>query len=434
MALQFAGTGSAQYIRRTTNFQDTDPYTWLFAVRIDTAADNSGLWDLRYYSPSPPTPPNTGHALKSGTGGSNLAFTGSANYGASTSAVRTLTASTWYWVVIRASSTSLKMVILDHGATSITGEVTLTQTALTPNRVFYGAGDGTNESSKSTIAFIREWSASLSDAEVLAEIGSATPVRTTNLVEANTCRGADLTTALSSETGSGFTAPNGGVSYIADEPSFTTTQQIVVGGLVSIEPQVSITTVSQAGSAVTVAGVFASVFNDAIITVELLSGTTVSYSAVATQTDDTYTATISGISDGAYTTRVTIADSQGTTSDTGDSVFVPEATGLRCRATIKHDPVSSPISGATNLRMIIWSTGDADAGELLGTKIGEYTGLTASAAAYDATLGAVVSTVDADFTGAELVPLSAGMGVRVLVTDGTRWTRLMDDAVVEVTA
>jgi hypothetical protein len=330
MSLQFSATTVSGTINRTAGLVgDVDPVTLLACVRLDTDTNAQiNIVDIRRYGGAG----NTGHHL--GTTSTGTSLRGYGNYATNqTATVQELAVGTWTWIALRQTGTTLKASSVDHGGGSVTTQsVTLTAAAGTydfiPTKMFIGSGDG-GQYARATICHVREWSVELSDAEILDEIESSIPVKSTGLVAASSFAGGSLSVALNGQatgdTNEVWTA-SGDVVYTSDAPSFAETQAVTLSGQVSYSemiPSIDITGVTYTSDKATnISETFTAYTASTIIEVTLSQNEVEIYSMTATLGSGTWDAAFTIIAYGTYDIAATISDSMGEDIASGQTAVI----------------------------------------------------------------------------------------------------------------
>jgi hypothetical protein len=392
MALAFSGVG-AEYITRSTGLPaDTEPYTFLCCVKLDAIqAFDQFVLDLRKY-----VAPNTGHSAGFNSTGKGRFYL---NYGAAgaNNIGDAVSTGTWYWVALRCGGpgdAAVRWSIIEHGtSTIVTG--TANQTAFVPSNIFVGAPDDAGDKGiDGTIAFVREFTSNLSDAALLAEIAQDRAFDTASLLLENTLRGSDLATALTSEVGANFTAPNGGVTYSADEPSFEVVPDITLGGTVGLDellPTVTLSAPTEPSTGqINASGTFVSYAASPSVTFRLSQAGSETNVQIAALSSPNWTATVTGLSAGTYSALARIVDSRGTVQTASQTVTV--SGGAATAPTITTTSLADGTAGtaysativATGSSPIAWSvsSGALPTGLSLTTATGAVTGTPTVAALF----------------------------------------------------
>jgi len=150
-----------------------------------------------------------------------------ANYAANISApLSTMPLNTWRWYAISGINGSTMSIKEYNGTAFVT--VSVAQTAFNIGLVRF-ATDTVLANFSAKYAHIREWNSVLSDAQLIAEIQSSTPVLTTNLVSAKSGIGTVPTTVLLGQTGTTFSS-TGTIVVDSDEPVFLSNDYIYLSG------------------------------------------------------------------------------------------------------------------------------------------------------------------------------------------------------------
>lgn len=142
---------------------------------------------------------------------------------------------TWFPMAVMGSGANISLK-WRSGNTVVT--VTVAQTTYTSEWEWWGdAGSNTNLFT-GLYAHIRRYSASLTDAEILAEWDSPTHVRATGLLSAHSGDGGSVAAAVIGEFGPDFVA-SGALAYSADMPSFSSFTGVIISGDAEMPSEVS---------------------------------------------------------------------------------------------------------------------------------------------------------------------------------------------------
>lgn len=223
MALVCNGSGHLvrDYVTGVTSITN---YTILLAVKRTT--DQTGQRTLLTLRPGSEA---SGHnvLLYNGGFGSDAAPVLRANYGAADADPNTLLPlNTWMWVALQGNGTTAWIKQLSGGSWVSASCAQVDFAAVVEIFRLADTGEGTSRLT-AKFSHIREWNGFLTDGELTTETNSLTPVITTGLVSAKRGVGANLSAALTGESGPAFTT-SGTVTLDSDEPTFTATAEATV--------------------------------------------------------------------------------------------------------------------------------------------------------------------------------------------------------------
>jgi hypothetical protein len=205
MAVQI--DADSEWLTATTGLPAASPHTVACWVRYDTGLRDQGPWLLYNGGAYWGIYTFNGTNVAGANGGTDYTIT-------------TLTVGSWYYlVVVKPNNTSKNTWYAAEGATTVTagGGGASTSNTFTPNLLSIGGWSPYFVMSRCSIAHFRIWDAALSQAEVEAELVSATAVRTSNLNREYRFANGALTT----DSGAGArTLTSGGTPTFTADPTF----------------------------------------------------------------------------------------------------------------------------------------------------------------------------------------------------------------------
>jgi hypothetical protein len=285
------------------------------------------------------------------------------------------------------------------------------------------------------IAHLKIYDRALSDAEVEAEMGSATVVSSTGLITYHSFSNANIATAVVPDTGTGT------FDYYTSAPSMSTDMPVYS----------SVNTLTLLDTLPSTGGSLAKPTPPAIVSRTVTGARTIALTFTAgTGTIDGYRvyAQKSGSAPflaGTAAPGQTSVVASGLTPNTGYALYMASHNGAgesspsasvsntTFKVKVRATKLESTIAAQTGLRMIVWLAPSV-AGETVGEKVGEITNITAGPAVFDATESANVCAADADcsaIANVDMIPFGTPVRVHLSKDSVSRSTRIVAATVVE---
>lgn len=142
---------------------------------------------------------------------------------------------TWFPMAVQGSGANISLK-WRSGNTVVT--ITVAQTAYTSEQEWWGDAGSNTSLYTGLFAHIRRFGAIMTDAEILAEWDSETPVRGANRLSVHSGGGGSVAAAVAGQEGTAFLA-SGALAYSADMPVFNTFTGVIISGEAEMPSEVS---------------------------------------------------------------------------------------------------------------------------------------------------------------------------------------------------